>query len=57
MRFLRDWLRDNNPGLPASSTSDDYWAGAARWHHASTTPGFFAVSWPKDIGGHEADRL
>ena len=26
---LRDWLRDNNPGLPASSTSDDYWAGAA----------------------------
>ena len=24
---LRDWLRDNNPGLPTSSTSDEYWAG------------------------------
>ena len=26
---LREWLRDNNPGLPASSTSDEYWAGQA----------------------------
>ena len=26
---LRAWLRDNNPGLPASSTVDDYWAGQA----------------------------
>ena len=31
---LRDWLRDNDPGLPASSTSDDYWAGQAAWHRA-----------------------
>ena len=26
---LRAWLGDNNPGLPASSTDDDYWAGQA----------------------------
>ena len=23
---LREWVRANNPGLPASSTSDAYWA-------------------------------
>ena len=27
---LRAWLAANNPGLPASSTDDDYWAGQAR---------------------------
>ena len=50
---LREWLRENNPGLPASSTSDDYWAGAAQWHQSLYDAGFFAMSWPKDIGGHE----
>jgi len=50
---LRDWLRDNNPGLPASSTSDAYWAGQASWHHALFDAGFFGLSWPKAIGGHE----
>ena len=29
---LRAWLRDNNPGLPPSSTADEYWAGQAAWH-------------------------
>ena len=48
---LRDWLRDNNPGLPASSTSDDYWAGQAAWHQALYDGGFFGMSWPKQIGG------
>ncbi len=50
-RRLRDWLRDNNPGLPASSTSDAYWAGQAPWHQALYDAGFFGMSWPKDIGG------
>ena len=50
---LRAWLRANNPGLPASSTSDDYWAGAADWHRSLYDAGFFAMSWPKDIGGQE----
>jgi alkylation response protein AidB-like acyl-CoA dehydrogenase len=45
------WLRDNNPGLPASSTSDDYWAGQAAWHQARYDAGFFGLSWPEDIGG------
>ncbi len=49
---LRAWLRDNNPGLPASSTSDDYWAGQAAWHQALYDAGFFAMSWPEAIGGH-----
>jgi hypothetical protein len=26
---LRDWLEEHNPGLPASSTDDGYWAGMA----------------------------
>jgi alkylation response protein AidB-like acyl-CoA dehydrogenase len=49
---LRAWLRENNPGLPASSTSDDYWAGQAAWHQALYDAGFFGLSWPVDIGGH-----
>jgi alkylation response protein AidB-like acyl-CoA dehydrogenase len=50
-RRLREWLRHNNPGLPASSTSDDYWAGQAAWHQALYNAGFFGMSWPKEIGG------
>ncbi|HEX6424521.1 MAG TPA: acyl-CoA dehydrogenase family protein [Acidimicrobiales bacterium] len=50
---LRAWLGDNNPGLPASSTSDDYWAGQAAWHRALYDAGFFGLSWPRDIGGHD----
>jgi alkylation response protein AidB-like acyl-CoA dehydrogenase len=48
---LRSWLQENNPGLPASSTSDDYWAGQAAWHHALYDAGFFGMSWPVEIGG------
>ncbi|HKH07161.1 MAG TPA: acyl-CoA dehydrogenase family protein, partial [Acidimicrobiales bacterium] len=50
---LREWLRTNNPGLPASSTSDEYWAAQAAWHQALYDAGFFGLSWPKDIGGHD----
>ena len=50
---LRGWLHDNNPGLPASSTSDEYWAGQASWHRALYDAGFFGLSWPKEIGGRE----
>jgi alkylation response protein AidB-like acyl-CoA dehydrogenase len=49
---LRGWLRDNDPGLPASSTSDEYWAGQAAWHRSLYDAGFFGLSWPEDIGGH-----
>ncbi|HKE73768.1 MAG TPA: acyl-CoA dehydrogenase family protein [Acidimicrobiales bacterium] len=48
---LRAWLADNNPGLPASSTSDEYWAGQAAWHRSLYDAGFFGLSWPSDIGG------
>jgi alkylation response protein AidB-like acyl-CoA dehydrogenase len=48
---LRAWLEDNNPGLPSSSTSDDYWAGQASWHKALYDAGFFGMSWPSEIGG------
>jgi alkylation response protein AidB-like acyl-CoA dehydrogenase len=48
---LRDWLCDHNPGLPTSSTSDDYFAGQESWHQALYDAGFFAMSWPKEIGG------
>jgi alkylation response protein AidB-like acyl-CoA dehydrogenase len=49
---LRAWLKQNNPGLPPSSTSDAYWAGQASWHRALYEAGFFGVSWPSEIGGH-----
>jgi len=50
---LRQWLETNNPGLPASSTSDAYWAAQAGWHQALYDAGFFGLSWPKEVGGHE----
>jgi alkylation response protein AidB-like acyl-CoA dehydrogenase len=49
---LRAWLADNNPGLPASSTDDRYWAGMAAWHRSLYDAGFFGLSWPTSIGGH-----
>jgi alkylation response protein AidB-like acyl-CoA dehydrogenase len=49
---LREWLGHNNPGLPPSSTSDEYWAGQAAWHQTLYDAGFFGLSWPKEVGGH-----
>ena len=48
---LRTWLSANNPGLPVSSTSDDYWAGVAAWHTSLFDAGFFGMSWPEPVGG------
>jgi alkylation response protein AidB-like acyl-CoA dehydrogenase len=50
---LRRWLLANNPGLPASSTDDEYWARQAEWHTALYDAGFFGLSWPARYGGHE----
>src|SRR5262249_22664673 len=50
---LRAWLAANNPGLPASSTDDEYWRGQAAWHQSLYTAGFFGLSWPAAVGGHE----
>jgi alkylation response protein AidB-like acyl-CoA dehydrogenase len=50
---LREWLQLNNPGLPASSTSDEYWEGQAAWHQSLYDGGFFGLSWPAAIGGHD----
>ena len=44
--------RDNNPGLPPSSTADEYWAGQAAWHQTLYDAGFFGLSWPTEVGGH-----
>jgi alkylation response protein AidB-like acyl-CoA dehydrogenase len=48
---LREWLEDNNPKLPASSTDDDYWAGQRAWHQSLYDGGFFGTTWPKEFGG------
>jgi len=48
---LREWVRVNDPGLPTSSTDDDYWAGMAAWHRSLYDAGFFGMSWPTTIGG------
>jgi len=50
---FRAWLVDHNPGLPASSTDDEYWERAAEWHTALYGAGFFGLSWPQRYGGHE----
>ncbi len=50
---LRDWLAEHNPGLPASSTDDEYWARQAEWHTALYDAGFFGLSWPARFGGHD----
>ena len=49
---LRDWLARHNPGLPPSSTADEYWAGQAAWHQTLYDAGFFGLSWPTEVGGH-----
>jgi alkylation response protein AidB-like acyl-CoA dehydrogenase len=48
---LRRWLEANDPGLPASSTDDAYWAGQAAWHRSLYDGGFFGTAWPPEIGG------
>ena len=48
---LRAWVAENNPGLPASSTDDAYWAGMAAWHQSLFDAGFFGMTWPTSIGG------
>ncbi len=50
---LRAWLRTNTPELAASSTDDEYWRAQAGWHQSLYDAGFFGLSWPKEIGGHE----
>ncbi len=49
---LRAWLQDNNPHLPPSSTSDEYWEKQPAWHRALYQAGFFGLTWPKEYGGH-----
>ena len=49
---LREWLGDNNPGLPPSSSADEYWVGQADWHRTLYDAGFFGLSWPTEVGGH-----
>ncbi len=48
---IRAWLAEHNPGLPASSTDDEYWARQAEWHCALFDAGFFALTWPAEYGG------
>jgi alkylation response protein AidB-like acyl-CoA dehydrogenase len=50
---FRAWLAESNPGLPASSTDDEYWARQAEWHTSLFDAGFFGLSWPRRFGGHE----
>jgi alkylation response protein AidB-like acyl-CoA dehydrogenase len=50
---FRAWLSDNNPGLPVSSTDDEYWARQAEWHTALYDAGFFGLAWPSRFGGHD----
>jgi alkylation response protein AidB-like acyl-CoA dehydrogenase len=51
--LLRAWLEDNNPHLPPSSTSDEYWEKQPDWHRSLYAGGFFGLSWPKEYGGQD----
>jgi alkylation response protein AidB-like acyl-CoA dehydrogenase len=50
---LHTWLVEHNPGLPTSSTDDEYWARQGEWHTALYDAGFFGMSWPARYGGHD----
>jgi alkylation response protein AidB-like acyl-CoA dehydrogenase len=50
---LRAWLGEHNPGLPPSSTNDEYWARQAEWHTSLHDAGFFGLSWPARYGGQD----
>jgi alkylation response protein AidB-like acyl-CoA dehydrogenase len=50
---FRAWLVENNPGLPSSSTDDEYWARQAEWHTALYDAGFFGLTWPARFGGRD----
>jgi len=50
---LRAWLAEHNPGLPTSSTDDEYWARQAEWHTSLYDAGFFGLSWPSRYGGQD----
>jgi alkylation response protein AidB-like acyl-CoA dehydrogenase len=50
---LRAWLGEHNPGLPPSSTDDEYWARQAEWHTSLYDAGFFGLSWPARYGGQD----
>jgi len=50
---LRAWIAQHNPGLPVSSTDDEYWERQAEWHTALYDAGFFGLSWPSRFGGHD----
>ena len=54
---LRAWLVDNNPHLPPSSTSDEYWERQPDWHRSLHGAGFFGLSWPEEYGGHDAPTV
>jgi len=49
---LREWIAAHNPGLPPSSTADEYWDAQAEWHQTLYDAGFFGLSWPTAVGGH-----
>jgi alkylation response protein AidB-like acyl-CoA dehydrogenase len=54
---LRAWLEHNNPHLPPSSTSDEYWERQPGWHRSLHGAGFFGLSWPEAYGGHDASPV
>ena len=64
-RRLRDWLSENDPGLPPSSTSDEYWEGQAGWlpwqlhslDRARLAPTFLLDPDPSILSNESAQQL
>jgi len=50
---FRTWLADQGDAIKRSHSDDEYWTSLGDWHHRLYDAGFFALTWPKQYGGHE----
>jgi alkylation response protein AidB-like acyl-CoA dehydrogenase len=50
---IRQWLAEKGDTVHRSANEDDYWALLGDWHRMLYDAGFFALTWPKEYGGHE----
>ena len=50
---IRAWLHSQGDTIKRSHSDDSYWTSLGDWHQRLYDAGFFALTWPKQYGGHE----
>lgn len=50
---IRAWLHSQGDTIKRSHSDDSYWTFLGDWHQRLYDAGFFALTWPKQYGGHE----